>query len=326
MSKYAFKIAELPKYRQVVKNLGTAKHAVILTSKDDMLLDAIAHLIVMQSECTGKSPCFLCPNCQKILDGNAVDVQVFGNKKAIVVEDSESIVEASQVLPLEFQKKYFLLYNFESATIQAQNKLLKIIEEPREFDKYIILTKNLDAVLQTIKSRTQIFELPRFDAEELKSICDFKVGDGKKISFAVQYANGNLTTLTNTLENEEFAEIYALCRRILTNMTNSGMVLEFSSQIAKHKENIDMFFDILSVLYRDIVSVKLGRQNLVQNQEILSEILVLSNGISKVACLKILDEIQKSRQNLNFNANFSGVIDNLLLKILEIKHYASDRS
>ena len=109
-------------------------------------------------------------------------------------------------------------------------------------------------------------------------------------------------------------------------MTNSGMVLEFSSQIAKHKDNIDMFFEVLSVLYRDIVSVKLGRKDLVQNQEILSEIIVLSNGISKVASLKILDEIQKSRQNLKYNANFAGVMDNLLLKILELKHYESDRS
>ena len=316
----------MSRYKQLVKKLCNTKHAIILNSKDDLLLDAVANLVVMQGECTEKSkPCFTCSNCQKILDGNAVDVQTFGKQKSIVVEDSETIVERSHVLPLEFYKKYFLLYNFENATAQAQNKLLKIIEEPRDFDKYIILTKNIDAVLQTIKSRTEVFDLPRFDAEELKKICDFNVGEGKKICFATQYADGNLTTLNNILENAEFGEIYSLCREILTNMINSGMVLEFSSQIAKHKDNIEMFFEILSVLYRDIISVKLGKQNLVQNKEILSELLVLSNGISERACLKILDEIQSARRSLKLNANFFGTIDNLLLKILEIKHYESGR-
>ena len=321
MANYIFKIYNLEKYKSLVKKISKTSHAVILQSKDDILVDAIAKLVVMQNECMEQDkPCFICSNCQKILDGNALDVEQFGKEKGILVEDSQKIAYDSNILPVQFLKKYFVLYNFENATVQAQNKLLKIIEEPRNFDKYILLTKNADSILQTVKSRCEFYSLPRLESEELLSVIDYSIGEGKKINFAVQYADGNLTTLQNIMSNAVFAEIYALCRNMLLSMQNSGIVLEISTQISKYKDNIDMFFDILSILYRDIVAIKLKKQNLVQNQEIINELLVLSNGISIEACIKILQQIQMAKQSLRLNASFSGVIDNLLLKILEIKY------
>ena len=95
-----------------------------------MLLDIVAKLFVMQNACKDeKKPCLICPNCQKVMDNNAIDVLYFGDEKSILVEDSEKIVEDSYILPLEFKNKYFILKDFDLATIQAQNKLLKIIEE-----------------------------------------------------------------------------------------------------------------------------------------------------------------------------------------------------
>ncbi len=316
-----FKIWELEKYKSLISKLEKSSHAVILHSKDKMLLEAISKLFVMKSECLDShKPCFVCTNCSKILDGNSIDIEVFGSEKAILVEDSQKIVEDSFVLPLELKKKYFILKNFENSTVQAQNKLLKVIEEPRLFDKFILLVDNLDAVLSTIKSRCEIYTVPKFEDDELKTIFDFNIGDGSKVNFAVQYADGNLTTLNTIFNDDEFSEIYSLCRCILTNMQNSSMVLDFTFEISKHKDKIEMFFDVLSVIYRDIIAIKNNKQNLVQNKEIINELLVLANGISELALVNILKEIEISRQSLKYNANFSSVIDNLLLKILEIKH------
>ena len=321
MGNYIFKIFGLEKYNNLVKKIAKTRHAIILESQDDILLDALSKLVVMQNECqeTDK-PCFVCSNCQRVLDDNALDLQYFGKAKNIMVDDSQKIVEDSNVLPIQFKQKYFVLCNFENATTQAQNKLLKIIEEPRNFDKYVILTKNIDGILQTVRSRCEIYKLPRLENEELLSVFEFGIGDGKKANFAVQYADGNLTTLQNIYANQTFAQIYELCRSILTNMQNSSYVLEFSSKIAKYKDNIDMFFEILNQLYRDVLCVKLNQQSLVQNQEILNELTVVANGMSAEACVKILQEIHKSRLMLRSNVNFLGVIDNLLLKILEIKY------
>jgi len=78
--------------------------------------------------------------------------------------------------------------------------------------------------------------------------------------------------------------------------------------------------EILSSLYRDILVIKNGEINLVQNKEQLNILMVLANDISDLSLVNIINEIQIVKQKLKFNASVSGVIDNLLLKILEIKH------
>ena len=103
-------------------------------------------------------------------------------------------------------------------------------------------------------------------------------------------------------------------------MQNSGKVLDFSSKIIKYKGKIDMFLQILMSIYRDILAIKLGKQNLVQNKDYINGLLVIANSISVLATINIIKEIQSTPQKLQSNANINGVIDGLLLKILEIKH------
>ena len=321
MSKYLFKVKELKKYRDFLGLLKKSNHAIILHTTDTMLLEIVAKLAVMQFECeSDNGPCLICQNCQKILDGNAIDVEYFGNSKNIVVEDSETIVADSYVLPIQFKNKYFVLSNFENATTQAQNKLLKVIEEPQKFVKFIILASNLDGVLSTIRSRCEIYDVPKFDDEELKNLFDFKLGEGKKLGFSTEYANGSLTKLDAIYNDEDFESINELCQKITTNMLSSANVLEYSSKILKYKSKIDMVLDILESIYRDMLVVRLQKNDLVQNKQFLNGIVVLANSTNNVALTNIIKEIEKTKQKIKYNANLSGVVDNLLLKILEIKH------
>lgn len=316
-----FKINQISKFDDLLEKLSVSGHAIILNSQDKILLEAISKLFIMKLECKEQnSPCFCCNNCKKILDENAIDVEYYGKEKGIVVDDSKAIIESSYVLPLDCKNKYFVLHNFENATRQAQNKLLKMIEEPQSFDKYILLVQNLDAVLSTIKSRCQIFSLPRFNDEELKNVFDYSVGQAKKINNAVQFAAGNLTKLNEILNDEKFDEIYSLCLNIILNMQNSTSVLEYSSKIAKLKDKIEMILETLSSFYRDMICIKYGEEQLVQNKEILNQLKVLSNMTNQTALSAILKEIESVKQKFIFNSNFNGVIDNLLLKILEVKY------
>ena len=321
MSSYLFKVGELEKYRHFLENILKSNHAIILNSQDTMLLDILAKLYVAKCECkNSNAPCLYCENCQKIIDNNALDISYFGVDKNIVVEDSEKIVLESFVVPYEFKNKYFVLKNFDFATAQAQNKLLKIIEEPQKFDKFILLCSNLDNVLSTIKSRCEIFDVPRFDDNELKQIFDFDIGNAKKVSFGAEYAGGNLTKLSMCYEDEEFEDIYKLALKVITNMQSSANVLEYSSQILKYREKIEIFLEILSNFYRDILVLKQNDKMFVQNKESANVLIVMSKSISSQALVKIIQEIQSEKQKIKFNANISMLVDDLLLKILEIKH------
>lgn len=321
MSSYLFQVSQLKKYQEFLNKITKGSHAIILHSQDAILQEIISKLFVMNFECENEViPCMYCTSCQKIMDNNALDIKWFGENKSIVVEDSNFIVQDSFVVPYEFKNKYYILKNFDNSTIQAQNKLLKVIEEPQAYVKFILLVNNLDAVLSTIKSRCEIYDIPRFETAELKNIFDFKVGDGKKVSFGAEYASGNLTKLTEIYEDEDFQDIYALCVRLLTNLKSSADVLEYSSQILKLKDKLQTIIEILILMYRDMLAIKQGKSSLVENKEQENILTVLSNSISSTAIIKIVNELQIVKEKTKFNANIAGVVDVLLLKILEIKH------
>lgn len=321
MSSYLFQVSQLKKYQEFLNKITKGSHAIILHSQDAILQEIISKLFVMNFECENEViPCMYCTSCQKIMDNNALDIKWFGENKSIVVEDSNFIVQDSFVVPYEFKNKYYILKNFDNSTIQAQNKLLKVIEEPQAYVKFILLVNNLDAVLSTIKSRCEIYDIPRFETAELKNIFDFKVGDGKKVSFGAEYASGNLTKLAEIYEDEDFQDIYALCVRLLTNLKSSADVLEYSSQILKLKDKLQTIIEILILMYRDMLAIKQGKSSLVENKEQENILTVLSNSISSTAIIKIVNELQFVKEKTKFNANIAGIVDALLLKILEIKH------
>ena len=154
---------------------------------------------------------------------------------------------------------------------------------------------------------------------ETGKVFDYQVGEGRKVNFSTEYANGSLTKLNAIYNDEDFEDLFEICKKIVSNMQNSSQVLEYSALVLKYKSKIQMFLEILQSLYKDMLLVKLGKTSFVQNKDFMNGLLVLSNGVNQLAITKILEEIQSINQKLIYNANINGVVDNLLLKILEIK-------
>lgn len=317
---YINKFCKLDRIVNFVNTLKSSSHSILLCSEDEIFLDCIAKLIVLNDCCKNDKPCFKCINCNKILNKNSVDVKYFGESKNIVVEDSSNIINESYIVPLEFNKRYFILKNIDRATISAQNKLLKVLEEPQKFNKFILLTTKEDAVLQTIKSRCEKIYLPKLNNDELQYLFEYKIHDAKKYNIAIDYASGNLSVLEQIYEDTFFMELYNLTLNMLTLMQNSTMILEYSSKILSYKQDIKKFLQILSSFFADMVCIKRKRENSIQNKQIMVQLKLISGSYNELALLNILKEIDKVNLKLDYNANVNNLIDNLLLKILEIKH------
>lgn len=318
---YIKKIHNLPKIKDLLFKLKDSAHALLLVSKDELFLKNFAKLIVLNQFCNSQNEiCFDCTNCKKILNGNAVDVQYYGFDKPVLVEDSQQIISESYVVPMEFAEKFFIVNDINNATIPAQNKLLKIIEEPQNFDRYIFLTTQPDAVLPTIKSRCQKIVLPKFSADELTSLFKYNLNDAKHFMAAVGYANGNLSTLIQIYDDQNFMDLYNLTLNMLTNMRNSSMVLDYSSKILAYKGQFDKFLQILSSFYADLLCIKNNKTSYISNKQIEAQLQVLANSYSQIAITKILNYINIIMQRSTYNTNLNGLVDSLLLKILEIKY------
>ena len=312
------KIWQLDCIRQKLFELKDSSHAILIASPDKILRDNFAKLLIMQEVCSSEQkPCFMCPNCKKVVDSNAVDVEVFGIGKQILVGDSAKIVADSFVVPLEFEKKYFVLTDFENATEQAQNKLLKVIEEPQRFDKFVFLTGNLAPILPTIKSRTEIFFLPQLSTKELMYVFD-DFDDKAKLSKAIEDADGSITMCQQILDDQDYSKMFDLATRLITSMQSTAMMLDYSNEILSFKGKLPQFLKILLSLFVDLLAQKSGREP--KHIEIKSQFEIASHQYSVLALTKIIEQINSANAKLKVNLSQSEIVDNLLLKILEIKY------
>jgi DNA polymerase III subunit delta' len=297
-------------------------HAYLLTSEDEVTLAAAAKLFVLSFECEKQAdiPCFSCANCIKVLNNTALDVFVYPKKNSIVVEDVKEIVETTQVKPMEFSKKFYILNNFSLATIAAQNKLLKTLEEPPQDVIFILTASSEKAVLPTIASRVKKLALKSLSLTEIKEVLKTFTSDSKKIAIATENSGGNLGKAISLLNDEVYFEVYNFILNLVVNMKTSKDLINYTSVIEKNRKFINKYLEVLSIMFRDMLIIKQGLVELAFNQNSINLLNLASEGYSQIALLEAIKKINKAKKMLKFNTNVTGVIDSLLLGILEVKY------
>lgn len=143
---------------------GRLPHTVILEggSENDRL--GLARLLARVHVCSGEStPCGICSNCIKAQKGVHPDIfeaaATEGNKDALKVDAVREIRSNAFVYPNEAARRVFILHNMNFANEQAQNALLKILEEPPEYVRFVLTAPVSSALLGTILSRAAVYSL-----------------------------------------------------------------------------------------------------------------------------------------------------------------------
>lgn len=292
-------------------------HAYLINSKDDVLLQALGFFAVKEIFCeSADKPCDKCTNCKKIEHSNMVDLEIYPkDNSSLVVDDILNIVQSAYVKPMESAYKVFLLNNFDECTVQGQNKILKTIEEPPQNVIFILTAKNMGLVLPTILSRSKkIVErnLPNEIVE--KFLIDRKVDNAKLIS---SMSSGNLGTAIKIAENKDSVSIINLCISLLQKLNSSKDILLYSSSILQLKKDIPFFLDTLITMLRDISIF--GKEGNIYFQNFQNDYEALSKIYNSRMIEKIMKEINQVYEKIEANCNMTAVIDQLLLKILEVK-------
>lgn len=285
-------------------------HGYMLISNDEDYVKALAQQMAMQILCADHTPCYKCSQCIKVEKNEHADVMVVPSiKKNIVVEDIERIVNESYILPLEGEKKIYILNNFDQATVQAQNKILKTLEEPPKSVVFIITTTNENNVLATIKSRCKKVVVPLIKDELLEAYLKAEYQDSQAISKVLTFADGNLTTAKRFLSGEKTMRIKDVCVDIVNKLDKSDKVLHYSSIIQEFSDNIEDFLNILLDTVKEVgEDIVFGNETRYNVHKYNLKIIVEISKVIQTALMKV-------RANCNINA----VLDYLLLGILEVK-------
>lgn len=249
----------------------------------------------------------------KIASGVDLDVKVYPkNGEKLLVADSNEIVSEAFVKPVNMPYKIFIINNFDVSTEEAQNKLLKVLEEPPRNVYFLIGAKSEEKVLPTIRSRCDKIKISPLPAEERNAISDD--------ALANILGGGYIGRTLFLQENEGLKNVVSFAVSLLTELKNSRQILKFSKRFLEEQANFDLILSVLSLCLEDIIKLKCESENLCVLKPYIDDLKDVEPEFSVEALCEISKLITSLREKLEFNANLTVVVDNFLLKMLEVKY------
>ena len=152
---------------------GTLPHAFLLGGPEGSGKRTFAKLIAAAVNCTGEGdslPCMRCNNCRRIMEESFIDMRFFARQRdraTIGVDDMRLLKEDAMLSGAESANKIYIIEDAHCLTVESQNALLNILEEPPSGVTIILLATECDRILTTIKSRVQYISMTRFTDEKI---------------------------------------------------------------------------------------------------------------------------------------------------------------
>ena len=309
-------------YKRFLQDVsGNFSHAYMLISNDKLLLkhfgNMLAHLLMCKN-----SYCGNCITCQKLDLGVHPDLIQLPNGQNVLTEDIKKIIDNSLLVPIESDKKIFIIDNFSSANVSAQNKLLKILEEPPRNTIIILLVDNENNVLPTISSRCRKMHLNIVPDTQIRRIIISSKYNGD-IDNLVELSGGSLTRAINLTSNSSYVELSNVIFDVIKSLNSSSTVLAQINILLQKKADISEIMQLFEQYFCDILLCRLNKEKLIQNKTKLNDLKKLSIVYNPTMIDLIIKKIYLSRQQLKLNCNQVSILDSLLMYILEVKKKCS---
>jgi DNA polymerase-3 subunit delta' len=318
---------------QIKEHLGNAirfnkvGHAYIINGERSAGKEFIAKTFAMALQCENRQdiePCEACHSCRQAMSGNHPDIIFLTHEKpnTISVEDIRSQINADVAIkPYSGPKKIYIINEGEKMTVQAQNALLKTLEEPPEYVVILILTSNVSTLLSTIQSRCVLLNMKPVKDEQLKEFLmeTMEIPD-YKADICIAFARGNVGKARLLAKSEEFDKVKEEALTLLKNISDMEIneIVAAIKKINEYQFDVNDYMDIFSIWYRDVLLFKATHDanHLIFREEV-QYIKKVADKSTYEGIEKIIDGLEKAKQRLTANVNFDLTMELLLLTIKE---------
>ena len=306
LSTNAFKILKADKQNK------TLSHAILIVCDDIFMLETYVTYFAKLIMCDSFEPCLTCRTCTLIDKHSYVDTVFYPTGKKILVQDVDDLIEKSFYKPLENENKLFVLLNAQDMNAQAQNKLLKTLENPPKNTIILLGTTTTNTLLSTVLSRVKKLEIGKFADGEIFELLKEECTDKERLQSAVKLSFGKVGEALYRYNQEDGNKAYNASVRVLLELLNSKQVAEFSAEI-----DGDILSDFISITSRLLEECMLYKSGIKSQDENVSKI---AEKYTYGALIFIQDKLRDAEKSIHFNGNVNAVKDALLFGILEGKY------
>ena len=271
----------------------------------------------------GSRPCMKCRACNQAKDGNHPDIRYLIREKANTIsvkEIREQIVDDIVIRPYQAEYKVYIIDEADRMTEQAQNALLKTLEEPPAYAIILLLTTRPKQLLLTIRSRCMHLKLKELTDGQVAGFLKERGYDESRIRVSTAFAKGNIGRALEIAESPKFNELVEDVVGLVRNADDMKAyeVMEAIGRIQKHKDDLNGFFDLMLIWYRDVLVYKsTGDVGVVTFRGEEQHIRRQAERKSFEGIRQILEAIDKAKTRLAANVNFDIVAELLVLTIKE---------
>ena len=275
-------------------NIKKMSHSYIFWGTEGIGKKIIAKEFAKQILCLGDNkPDCKCKSCIEFDSENNPDFQLINSENdKIKIEQIREMQRKIAEKPIISHHKVYIIDNADRMTPEAQNCLLKTLEEPPEYIVIILICSNENNLLSTIKSRCTRLHFDKIENSEIVDYINKNEPDKNITPNIIEFAQGSIGKALKLSEN---IEIYENVEKLIEQMKSKDLIdiMKSAEQLYKSKEEIDFILEFINVIL-----LKFGKQ--------------------EHKYVKCIDIVENTKKRIKANSNYDMCIDNLIFNMWEI--------
>ena len=287
---------------------GRFPHALIIEGEEGIGKKTLAKDIACALVCRGNDkPCGECSQCKKAIGAIHPDISEYipaGTANSFHVDTVRNIINDAYIQPNEADYKIYILANAHCMNQNAQNALLKILEEPPKYVVFILTTNSKSALLSTVLSRSVCVSLEGVDIERaanyITSRCEnVDYNTAKK---TVETFNGNIGKAIDSLQDSKTSELVDVCNKICKALTTSNEyeMMTLCSVFQKDRQGVVFACDLLKSIFRDALFAGESSEHISGQEESAA---LLKSSLSRQSLIKLINTCDELKLTALSNAN-----------------------
>lgn len=295
---------------------GRLPHALLFSGPPGIGKKTVALSLAEYLLCNNKKGGDGCASCRKVEKRIHPDLFILGGgDESLGIEAVRQISYETQKSPHMAERRVVVVDDAHLLTIEAANALLKTIEEPKEFNLFILITSKEEEIPFTLKSRCVKVPFFPIGVGYIKHYLMEKKGlDEKKAEIVSNISFGSLSAALFWMENENFLLRKHLAECILGTKKSSIEITFLSERISG--EGCEIFLYFLLTLFRDVFICNMAKgENRVYNKDLLD--LLRGRDIDGKRLKEKIETIIETLKMLKYNINRWSFVENLLILLAE---------